>query len=73
MACSIQALIKWAKGVYSPLRTSGLAHQLYLQNATWAIPINFEVIELNELNANATNPTNHMHLLAKGKRRMIKI
>ena len=67
MACSIQALIKWAKGVYSPLRTSGLAHQLYLQNATWAIPINFEVIELNELNANATNPTNHYALACQRK------
>ena len=58
MACNIQELIKWAKGVYSPLRTSGLAHRLYLQNAAVAIPINFEVIELSEFNTHAPNGTN---------------
>ena len=67
MACNIQELIKWAKGVYSPLRTSGLAHRLYLQNATWAIPINFEVIELNELNNSVTNPPNHYALACQIK------
>ena len=51
-------LTKWAKTVYSPLRTQGVAHRMYLRGdrCVFAIPLDslfdhapYEVIGMNEV------------------------
>lgn len=45
----ISDIIESSKRVYSPLRTNGLAHRMYLQRHAMAIPIDFELVEMKSL------------------------
>ena len=50
----VSKVVRWAKQVYSPLRTNGLAHKNYLQSQqkpkVFAFPFEIEIIEHSDAN-----------------------
>ena len=55
-------IIDWAKHIYSPLRTDGLAHRMYLRRQAIAIPIDFELVDM----------TGHSDLHAQERQSLLK-